>query len=409
LPRSNDPAPAFLAVDFFCGAGGTTRGLIDAGGYVAAGVDKVDHCKETFERNNVNLDGEQSRYLMRDIFRKSDSYEDGEQHILMDEIDGVLAPLKARYPGVPTLFAICAPCQPFTQLARNQLTDERSEGRQRDRDLLTQTIDFVDRFHPEMILSENVAGIQNPKYGGAWETFTKSLEDRGYIVGSRVVDTVKFGIPQSRKRSIMLAVHRDLYNGSNAIETATGTKLVVPESDGKGVVKTVWETIGHFPPLKAGESHASIPNHACSNVSALNRRRLEALQPGQPNLVYAGTDLELACHTRLRSGDKNSRTGFSDSYTRMPLDKPAPTITTKCFSFSNGRYGHPDVNQVRALSVREAAALQTFPDDYRFYANSIQKASRMVGNAVPPLLSTYFAHLLMDMTKADVAKDLAAR
>lgn len=397
LSSSDTPTPSFLAVDFFCGAGGTTRGLIDAGGYVAAGVDKVGDCRETFEKNNVNIDATEARFLQRDIFVKTETYPDGEQDVLMEEIDGVLAPLKARYPGVPTLFAICAPCQPFTNIARNQLTEERAEGRQRDRDLLTQTMDFIDRFNPELILSENVQGIQNPKYGGQWAKFERGLEERGYIVGSTIADTSKFGIPQMRKRSIMLAVHKSIYNGLNQVEVEDGVRLAVPTSDGTGVVKTAWDAIKHLPPLKAGESHPGIANHACSNLSAENMRRLEMLEPGQSNLVFMGTDLELACHARLRNGSKENRTGFSDSYTRMFKDRPAPTITTKCFSFTNGRYGHPE--QLRAISVREAAAIQTFPDTYKFYANSIQKTAKMVGNAVPPLLSTFFGKVLVDMTK----------
>lgn len=391
-------APNFIAVDFFCGAGGTTRGLIDAGGYVAAGVDKVGDCRTTFEKNNVNIDGAEARFLQRDIFQKTETYPDGEQDVLMSEIEGVIAPLKARYPGVPTLFAICAPCQPFTNIARNQLTEERAEGRQRDRDLLTQTMDFVDRFMPEMILSENVQGIQNPKYGGQWAKFEKGLEDRGYIVGSTIADTSKYGVPQMRKRSIMLAVHRSVYNGLNEVAVEDGTRLAVPTSDGTGVVKTAWEAISHFPELKAGEAHPTIPNHNCSGLSDANMRRLSMLEPGQSNLVFMGTDLELACHARLRSGAKENKTGFSDSYTRMFKDRPAPTITTKCFSFTNGRYGHPE--QMRAISVREAAAIQTFPDSYEFHANSIQKTAKMVGNAVPPKLSEFFGKVLVDMTKA---------
>lgn len=408
MSTQDNKTPSFIAVDFFCGAGGTTRGLIDAGGYVAAGVDKVGDCRDTFEKNNVNIDGAEARFLQRDIFQKTDTYPDGEQDVLMDEIDGVIAPLKARYPGVPTLFAICAPCQPFTNIARNQLTEERAEGRQRDRDLLTQTMDFIDRFNPEIILSENVQGIQNPKYGGQWANFERGLEERGYIVGSTIADTSKYGIPQMRKRSIMLAVRKDVYNGRNEVAVEDGTRLAVPTSDGTGAVKTAWDAISHFPALRAGEAHPTIPNHNCSNLSKENMRRLEMLAPGQSNLAFMGTDLELACHARLRSGAKENKTGFSDSYTRMFKDRPAPTITTKCFSFTNGRYGHPE--QMRAISVREAAAIQTFPDDYVFYANSIQKTAKMVGNAVPPKLSEFFGRVLVDMMRpAEVAvADLAA-
>ena len=406
MRHTSDTAPTFIAVDFFCGAGGTTRGLIDAGGYVAAGVDKVGDCRRTYEDNNVNADGAKARFLQRDIFRKSESYPDGEQDVLMEEIDHVIAPLRERYPGVPTMFAICAPCQPFTNIARKQLTDERAEGRQRDRDLLAQTMEFIDRFHPELVLCENVQGIQNPKYGGQWQSFERGLEERGYVVGSAIADATNYSIPQMRKRSIMLAVHRSAFNGVNLVETADGPRLRVPEGDGTGTVKTAWEAIAHFPPLRAGETHPTVKNHACSKVSDLNRRRLESLGPGDSNLSFMGTELELACHVRLRKGPKKKTAGFPDSYTRMFKDRPAPTMTTKCFSFSNGRYGHPDVDQVRALSVREAAAIQTFPDDYEFFADSIGKTAKMVGNAVPPRLAEFFGRTLADMVSMPSAARL---
>jgi DNA (cytosine-5)-methyltransferase 1 len=391
-------------VDFFCGAGGTTRGLIDAGGYVVAGVDKVSDCKKTYEANNLNVDNTNARFLTRDVFAKTEDYQDGELEELCEELQDVLGPVQKQYPGVPTLFAICAPCQPFTNIARNKLTDERAEGRAKDRDLLNQTIDYIDRFSPELILAENVQGIQNPKYGGQWERFSDALEQRGYIVGSTLADTSKFGVPQMRKRSIMLAVHKSIYNGAHSVLEEDKERLFIPSNDGSGIIKTAWDAISHFPPLEAGGSDASIPNHSCSNLSKENMKRLSMLEPGQSNLIFMGTDLELACHARLRSKGAENKTGFSDSYTRMAKDRPAPTITTKCFSFTNGRYGHPE--QMRAISVREAAAIQTFPDDYKFYANSIQKTAKMVGNAVPPKLAEFFGRFLMETVESRASHEL---
>ncbi|NTF17728.1 DNA cytosine methyltransferase [Agrobacterium rubi] len=392
--------PKFLAIDFFCGAGGTTRGLIEAGGYVVAGIDKAPECLETFEKNNVNFDGVSARYLNMDIFRQDEDYPHGQQTEVLTELDSMMNPLYERFPGVPVMLSICAPCQPFTSMTRIKLSDERDAARVRDRGLLGQTLEYVDQLNPEMILCENVAGIQNMSYGGVWQHFMKGLEDRGYVVGSEIVDTSKFGIPQFRKRSIMLAIHRNalrdsFLDGRERLDQEIG--LEVPKRDENASIVTVREALAHFPPLTAGSVHDDIPNHRCSKLSAINYRRLQAVAPGQNNSVFDGTDLALDCHVKLRT-DPKKKGGFTDVYTRLDPDKPAPTMTTKCFSVSNGRYGHYDTDQVRAISVREAAALQSFPDDYTFYGSSIGQTARMVGNAVPPKLATFFANHMMEIS-----------
>lgn len=395
--EANVSKPKFLAVDFFCGAGGTTRGLIDAGGYVVAGVDKAVQCAETFERNNVNLDGVNARYLTKDIFKQEEDYPEGQQMEVFVELNEMLQPLQDRYPDVPLLFSICAPCQPFTSMTRIEMSNERSAARVRDRGLLGQSLAYIDEFVPEMIICENVAGIQKASYGGVWQHFAKGLEDRGYVVGSAIVNAMKFGVPQSRKRSIMLAVHRnalkeEFLEGRDASDPEL--TLEVPLEDAEAGIVTVRETLARFPAIKAGGSEPSIPNHRCANLSDLNKRRLMAAEPGGTNFVFAGTDMELDCHKKMRATAEFSG-GFSDVYTRLDPDKPAPTMTTKCFSVSNGRYGHFDPTQVRAISVREAAALQSFPDNYEFLGGSIQADARMVGNAVPPRLAEFFARHLM--------------
>lgn len=408
--EANVTKPKFLAIDFFCGAGGTTRGLIEAGGYVVAGIDKAPECLETFEKNNVNFDGVPARYLNMDIFAKDEEYPQGQQQEVQTELGAMLDPLAEKYPGVPLLFSICAPCQPFTSMTRIKMTDERDAARVRDRGLLGQTLDYVDQFNPEMILCENVAGIQNMSYGGVWQHFMKGLQDRHYVVGSEIVNTAKYGIPQFRKRSIMLAVHRNalresFLNGRDRETANVEIDLVVPERDEDAKTVTVREALAHFPSLVAGQSHDDIPNHRCSKLSDINYRRLQAVAPGQLNSVFDGTDLALDCHAKLRS-DPTKKGGFTDVYTRLDPDKPAPTMTTKCFSVSNGRYGHYDTDQIRAISVREAAALQSFPDDYKFYGSSIGQTARMVGNAVPPKLATFFARYMMQISAPFGSKDL---
>ncbi|MEM7213994.1 MAG: DNA cytosine methyltransferase [Pseudomonadota bacterium] len=391
--------PKFLAVDFFCGAGGTTRGLIEAGGYVIAGVDKDVRCEQTYVHNNKNrtLDNESSSFLNLDIFPKTDIYPHGQQEELYNKLKGLITKTQKEVAGVPLFFAICAPCQPFTRLSKKELTQDRKDGRERDSNLLLEAAKFVEEFQPEMVLSENVAGIKDPRYGNVWREFRDKLEEQGYVTGSRIVCTSKFGVPQYRKRSILIAVRADLAKPERYVDLI-GSELLVPETDPSSDVISVKEAISHLPAMGAGETHDVLPNHKTRNLSELNIKRISSAKPGESNAYLENTqfgDLSLACHRKVnkRLGDRC----FSDVYTRMHPDRPSPTITTKCHSISNGRFGHFDTNQNRGISLREAAALQSFSDDYVFFpTNQIEPVARMIGNAVPPKLATYFAGYLLD-------------
>ncbi len=402
--------PAFLAVDFFCGAGGTTRGLIDAGGYVIAGVDKDTRCRQTYVENNANetIDYSPPRFLRRDIFPATEAYPDGEHAELESDLQGLIDYYRGRVPGAPLLFAICAPCQPFTKLSRKELSEARKAGRERDSNLLTEAAKFVERFRPEMVLSENVQGIRDPKYGGVWDDFRTELKNLGYVTGTKVVCTSKFGVPQYRRRSILCAVPRELARP----EFLTGDDhddLLVPDRDPENVVRTVRAAIGDLPRIGAGEVDPTVPNHRTRTLSELNLKRLAAAKPGMSNLYMEDTpdgDLSLACHRKVNA--KLNTRCFTDVYTRMSPDRPSPTITTKCHSISNGRFGHFDVEQVRGISLREAAILQSFPGSYVFYpTNMIEPIARMIGNAVPPRLAEFFSrHLTASIT--GVAKQRSA-
>jgi DNA (cytosine-5)-methyltransferase 1 len=403
--------PKFFAVDFYCGAGGTTRGLIDAGGYVVAGVDKVGSCRETYERNNVNrhLIKANARYLQMDIFDKTEDYPDGQAQELIQELRTSLSFYQARNPEIPLLFSICAPCQPFTEINRAELSDDRAAGRERDQGLLNQTYKFIEEFNPAMVLSENVAGIQSAKFGGVWDAFGERLKKAGYIIGSDVVDSSKYGVPQFRKRSIMIAIHKDFVDPALILNAGTDEEcLLVPEFDPDSPIKTVGEALKHFPPLQAGESNSKFINHVSASLTDLNKARLRAVKPGETNMGF-DEDLALACHSRAR--EKGTKRGYSDMYTRMDPNKPAPTITTKCLSISNGRFGHFDEKQERGISLREAAALQSFPDNYEFFGGLVA-SSKMIGNAVPPKLSEFFAKYMVEgLQRADapfIASEMAA-
>jgi len=396
----SEPIPTFFAMDFFCGAGGTTRGLIDAGGYVLAGIDCDPSCETTYVANNANLtlDLAAPLYLSMDVFPSGPEHPKGQQFALKFKVESLLSEVAVKWPGVPVIFAICAPCQPFTKLSRKELTDERKLKRLRDSSLLIEAAKFVEWFRPQAVLSENVLGISSLRYGGVWQQFEQKLQSLRYVTGSKLVCASRFGVPQNRKRSILLAVRQESFAGGHAANLL-GEGLTVPDRDPEGKTVTVREAIGHYPPIGAGSSDLHVPNHRTRALSELNVKRISLAGPGQSNAYLNDTpygDLSLPCHRRLT--EKLKDPCFTDVYTRMHPDRPAPTITTKCHSISNGRFGHYDTNQNRGISVREAAALQSFPDNYIFYPESeVGATARMVGNAVPPKLAQYYATYLRSL------------
>ena len=378
--------PRFLAVDFYCGAGGTARGLIDAGGYVIAGIDKDEACRETYRLNNRNgsLDRAYPEFVALDMFPRTPEYPGGQQHEVREALAGLVSRYRAMAPEAPLLFAVCAPCQSFTKFVQRNLTSGRADGRERDQGLLSQTLGFIDEFAPEILLSENVAGIGRGRYRHVWEEYQQQLRHRGYAVNEGSVCASAFGVPQRRRRSVIVAARS--WAGDEAA-------LALPDRKfGADAPTTVREAIGHLPPLQPGERCSSVPNHACRDLSDLNRRRLMSVKPGEPNFGFG--DLAPACHRRL-SETKGAARGFGDMYTRMHPDRPSPTITTRFISISNGRFGHYDERQVRGLSLREGAILQSFPEWYEFFGSGMDAAARMIGNAVPPLLIKHIADWLL--------------
>ena len=387
--------PEFLAVDFYCGAGGTTRGLLDAEGYVICGIDKDESNRVTYQCNNRNtsLDERESRFLALDMFPNCPDYLDGQQQEVWAELRELIPHYRAVAAGVPLLFAICAPCQSFTRFIQRRMTTDRIQNRDRDLNLLSQTIGFIAEFKPEMVISENVARIKTGQYRHIWSDFEKQLRILGYAVGEDRVCAARFGVPQYRRRSVLLA-----------LKTEDGCEqeldLQVPDRDPDAQTLSVREAIDYLPSLEAGGRSKDIPNHVCQNLVEVNRRRLMSVEPGEPNWGFTDTpfgDLSLPCHRRLTAkGGK----GFSDVYTRIHPDRPAPTLTTKFHSISNGRFGHYDEEQVRGLSLREGAILQSFEDDYEFRGDSLASIARMIGNAVPPKLSAYMAKCLLALWQA---------
>ena len=384
--------PEFLAVDFYCGAGGTTRGLLDAGGYIICGIDNDESNRITYQSNNPNttLDEAEPRFLAYDMFPVQPDYPEGQQQEIRAELKELIPKYRSSAAEAPLLFVICAPCQSFTRFIQRRLTDERIKRRDRDLNLLTQTLGFIAEFQPEMVISENVARIKTGQYRHIWSDFEVQLRNLGYSVGEDRVCASRFGVPQYRRRSVMLALKSEnKYKQTFA--------LPVPDRDPDAPTFSAREAIDHFTALEAGGRCKDTSNHVCMNLSAINRHRLLSVKPGEPNWGFSDTqfgDLSLPCHNRLAA---KGNQGFGDSYTRLHPDRPAPTLTTRFNSISNGRFGHYDEGQVRGLSLREGATLQSFEDNYVFHGDSMGAIAKMIGNAVPPRLSAYMAMWLLNL------------
>lgn len=376
-----------VAVDFFCGAGGMTNGLIRSGIHVLAGIDNQYQCEQTYIQNK-NMDGTTPDFICKDIFPRSKECPTGQQHEIVAKLRELINRYKtsSRLRKLNLIFAICAPCQPFTKIAQIEMSEDRKFKRANDKNLLLTTIRLIKLFRPSAIICENVEGVSGGP-DAVLSRFKRSLARCGYSFDARVVNAAQFGVPQNRKRTIGIGVDRSKHD----------FMVVVPESNnGSCDTPSVKQVIGHLPPIAAGEVHPSIPNHRARALTDLNLKRISCAPPGRSNSYLMDTpygDLSLSCHRRLR--ERAGVASFSDTYTRMAGDELAPTITTKSMSITNGRFGHFDPKQNRAISPREAALLQTFTDDYVFYPEeSLDFTACLIGNAVPPKLAQFFGEML---------------
>ncbi|GIE79049.1 restriction endonuclease subunit M [Actinoplanes philippinensis] len=337
--------PRISAVDLFCGAGGLTHGLVRGGIDVKAGFDLDPSCRYPFEANNDAV------FIEKDV-----------NEVKSDDLVPFLSD------GDISLLAGCAPCQPFSTYSQSG----RSKKRALDWQLVKTFGQLVADTQPDLVTMENVSQLADHD---VFKKFTKFL--RGYSVSWSVVDCTTIGIPQARRRLVLLASKL----GSAGLE-------IRPPAD--AARRTVRQEIGTLPPISAGEQHPDDPLHVSSSLSETNMRRMKASKPGG---TWRDWDPELiaACHR------KTTGATYPSVYGRMEWDAPAPTITTQCFGFGNGRFGHPV--QDRAISLREAAMLQSFPQTYKFVRDGdpirFNRLGRLIGNAVPVKLGEVIGQTLM--------------
>lgn len=349
LDRSLESDLQIVGVDLFCGVGGLTHGLARGGIRIAAGFDIDPSCRYPFEANNA------AQFLERDVAT-----------LTSQEI-------ASYYAGAElTLLAGCAPCQPFSTYSRSGRNSEYES----QWPLVLSFGRLAKEIEPDLVTMENVPQLADHP---VFQRLLNSLA--AYETWWEVVECASIGVPQTRKRLVLLASRL----GRTALEL---TRESAQET-------TVRQTIGTLPPLRAGEIHPDDELHMASSLSPLNLLRIKASRPGGTWRDWPA-ELQASCHR------KTTGATYPSVYGRMEWDRPAATITTQCFGYGNGRFGHPE--QDRAISLREAAMLQTFPETYAFApvgaSIKFNKMGRLIGNAVPVRLGEAIARSLLVHVRA---------
>ena len=337
----------YTVIDLFCGAGSLTYGFVLEGFNVVAGLDVDKSCKYAYETNNPG-----ATFIEKKI-------EDVEATELM-----------RWYPEEDMKILVgCAPCQPFSAYNKGKRNQDDKWR------LLDNFSNLISEIQPDIVSMENVPTLKTFRKGKTYRHFVDRLE-KDYIVTEYLrVSCLDYGVPQHRERLVLFASKPE-YGKIELLEpTHTSDRH-----------KKVQDVISDLEPLEAGQTSQIDPYHKTSHLSDLNLRRIKASKPGGTWRDWP-PELVAKCHQQ-KSGNT-----YSSIYGRMKWDAPSPTITTQCNGFGNGRFGHPE--QDRAISLREAARLQTFPDDYKFVhpddPHPIKAIGRFIGNAVPVKLSRIIA------------------
>jgi DNA (cytosine-5)-methyltransferase 1 len=345
-----------VAVDLFCGAGGLTRGLLDAGLKVVAGYDIDAACQYPYEVNNSP-----AAFVQKSV----------------SEIVG--SELRGLYPSAAIKILVgCAPCQPFSKYTQGEKCPDKEKW-----GLLNHFSRLITEVKPQLVSMENVVQLRKHR---VYSEFMQTLEDAGYYVSAFEVFCPDYGIPQQRLRLVVFA-------------STFGPVAIVPPTHKPQHYVSVRDAIGRLPALRAGEACETDEMHRACRLSSQNLERLGSSKPGGTWRDWP-KNLVAACHRK-----KKGKT-YPSVYGRMSWDKPSPTITTQFYGFGNGRFGHPE--QDRAISLREGAVLQSFPETYRFVApdqrHSTKQIGRLIGNAVPVRLGkvvglTLLKHIALNLDR----------
>lgn len=331
-------------MDFFCGAGGMTYGLRQAGIKVLAGIDNDLSCKETYEYNNPG-----SLFIGKDITEYTPK-----------ELETCV---NIRKNQDNLIFIACSPCQYWSQMNTKRDKAEKSKN------LLEEFQRFVEFFKPGYIVIENVPGLFR-KTENALHIFMDYIKQFKYESDEDIISAHYYGVPQKRRRFLLIASR---VNGA--------IRLPEKEINDDLIVRNYISNSNGFEPISAGYRDTTPFMHTSASLSVTNLERIKSLPPNcGSRLVWKKNNPD-----NVIPAYRNRDNYFRNVYTRMSWNKPAPTITTRFNSFSNGRFGHPEED--RAISLREGATLQTFPKTYVFKEKNMATIARHIGNAVPPELA----------------------
>lgn len=319
------------AIDLFAGCGGVTEGLRQAGFQVIAAVEIDPVAAKTYRLNHrrVKLAGDIRKIKVQKWMR--------EFGIKRGELD---------------LLVGCPPCQGFSTLRTH---NGAHWNRDRRNYLIEEMLRLVEAFKPKAVMMENVPRLSEKR---VFREFVAALEKLGYKVEWDIVHAQRHGVPQRRRRLVLVAGH--------------GFAIPFPIED--GVEPTVEAAIRILKQAgKSGDALHDMPE----NRSKWVKNIIANVPKNGGSRLDLPKRYHLKCHKRFD--------GFKDVYGRMAWKEPAPTITGGCFNPSKGRFLHPSCN--RNITMREAALLQSFPGRYKFdVADGKQQIALMIGNALPPEL-----------------------
>jgi len=333
-------------INAFSGAGGLSIGLSRAGFQIIFSFDNDRLCVETQQKN--------PKYFSHNIALGG----------INEMLGGELLRRMKLSPGQLDLLAGGPPCQGFSVQRIGADQDRRN-------DLILKYMQLIEEVMPKFFLMENVKGLAGKRGHKFLDHTMRRATNLGYYVHFKVLDAQDFGVPQRRQRVVVV--------GERLLEGTAPLFMFPTPTTPKGKRITVKMAIGDLPsPPQDGSDHPEYVHHRRDRLSPLNKKRLAALKPGQGR-EYLPEDLLADCH-RI---DPNL-IGHRNVYGRMPWNDVAPTITARFDSFTRGLFGHP--SQLRSISLREGAELQTFPSDMVFTGNKVDIA-RQIGNAVPVRLA----------------------